>query len=1622
MKKLVKALPEHPGMGFVIVQHLDPNHKSLLVELLAKESPLPVKEAEDNEPIHPDHIYVIPPNTYLELHRGIIKVSNPQVARGQRKAIDHFFRSLARDRGSSCAGIVLSGSGSDGTAGLREIKAAGGLTLAQDPEEAEHDSMPRSAIQANVIDEVIEVTAIPDKLKQFKEHPVIFEKQKKTTRSKNGENLSEISAILKTHEDFNLKQYKPSTVLRRIARRMSLTNVEEYEEYLEILRTHSEERKNLTKDLLINVTDFFRDPAAFEVLDSKVIPDILKKLNPDQDIRVWIAGCASGEEAYSVAILLLEAVEQMNLTNEIKIFATDINEHAIKIARKGVYPESITGEVPKKLLDKYFIKQSKSPGQYRIRGGVRDVISFALQNVATDPPFHHMHLICCRNLLIYFRKEIQEKVMSSFYFALNDGFYLFLGSSETTGKRTELFKTIAKKWRIYQKTPVSDDKQVMLHHLQTRNTPSYSRKSDNMSGSEDNRKSLTRSDLLRRSLLETFLPPGVIVDREGNIQYNHGNWKDYLSIPSGEPRNEITQLVLPALRSRIRSALYKIKKTNEPLNFRCVLPKEETGNETRTVQVELSPIHNPALSDEYMIGIIFREGRELEEDEKVLLTKDDENKANQSLEQELSETKEELQNTIEELETSTEELKASHEEALSTNEELQSANEELEASAEEMRSLNEELSTVNAQLKDKIDQLQNANDDVENFFASTNLPTIFLDPDLTIQRYTNAAEQLLKMGPRDIGRPINSIGRELVDENLMEECQKVLLNFQPIRREKRSYDGRWYIRQITPYRTEDRRIEGVVLVFQDVTEIKELSKRAEERENQQAVVAKLGMIALSGAQPEELIHQAVRQVAHTLKADFCKILKYRAESSDFLLLAGIGWDNGLVGNAVIPAAQDSQAGYTMISQEPIIVHNLSKEKRFTGPALLQNHQVVSGISCLINHSDPPFGVMGVHTKSYREFTHDDSNFLLSVSNLLSTALRTKDTQDKLKVSQERLAMAREAAKIGIHDHDIATNTVMWDNLIREIWGVSPKVETITFDIFRNGLHPDDILPTLQAIEAAQNGVNGGELRIQYRVINRSEEKIKWVEATAKTIFQNGKAVRMVGTVQDITDRIEAQQRLAFSEQKLRMALQTNRFGSFEFYIQREQTEWDDLLKEVWGLTPGESPTQKVFWEGIHPEDKEQVRINLNEAIDPKGDGYYHVVYRVINRQNNNLSWVEASGQTVFQRNEAVKMVGMIIDITERKQLEQSLQKAIHELQETDLKKNNFLAILGHELRNPLTALKAALEILKEGPERAEKIFPIMERSLGSMAKLLDDLLDLNRVSQNEIRLDLQMVDLQEILEYAVSITQNLLQDKGQSIEVEIENGITTKGDPTRLEQVFSNLLINASKYTPDGGLIQLAAKIQNGQIRVQIRDNGVGIAPDILEKIFDPFFQVKQEGKAITGLGIGLALSRKLVELHGGIITAESAGTDQGATFTVILPAHRQLVEISTEETSNNPQVKAGLKVLLIEDNEDLSFMMPLLMKPLNCAIETARTGKEGITLAESFQPEAMLVDLGLPDINGYLVASQLREQGYSGKLIALSGYSHKEARDKSKEAGFDHHLAKPADLWEIAAILAEID
>ncbi len=938
----------------------------------------------------------------------------------------------------------------------------------------------------------------------------------------------------------------------------------------------------------------------------------------------------------------------------------------------------------------------------------------------------------------------------------------------------------------------------------------------------------------------------------------------------------------------------------------------------------------------------------------------------------------------------------------------------VEASADELRSLNEELTN----LKEKVAVLQAAHNDAENFFSSTHIPTIFLNLELRVERYTPAAAKLLKLGDGDIGRSIESVGGNLLGAGLIEDCRRVLADLQPARQELPGEGGGWFIRQITPYRTEDRRIDGVVVVLQDVSDLKQLGNRAESRERQQSVVANLGMMSLAGIDADELIEHAVQQVAEVLHADLCKVLRYRPETNDLLVIAGVGLTPGVVGQASVSADRHSQAGFTLLSQQPVIVDRLSEETRFTAANLLFNHKATSGMSCLIKHSDPPFGVLAVHTRSFRKFTRDDANFLVSVANLLSTTLRTAVTNERLRDSEEQFrTMANSIPQLAwITD---AAGDIIWYN---QQWFdfTGTTFEQMRGWGWRDVHHPDHVDRVVTKFRKFIE--NGSHWEDTFPLRGRDGE-YRWFLSRAQPIRNDdGEVVRWFGTNTDITQQRQQEKALRSSEEKLRLAINTNEIGTFDIYLREERTYWDPVLLRAWGVARDETPTQAIFWEGVHPDDANRVREALQRATDPAGDGHFHATYRVFNRQNGEQSWIEASGQTLFEDGMALRMIGLVIDITERKELEESLKQAVGELQQNDARKNEFLAVLGHELRNPLAAMNNSVDMLGLMPDAVDDVLGIMRNSVRTMGRLLDDLLDLNRISQDKIQLDLQVVDLGLSLRKALEFAVGECEKRQQTLKSRLGEGLFVLGDITRLEQVFLNLLTNACKYTQQGGRITVNAERAGSEVLVEVQDTGIGIDAANLQRVFEPFFQVKCDGSPTSGLGIGLALSRKLTELHGGTISAASEGHGKGATFTLRFPVHATATGADEPDGSGSWAVlRPGLVIVLIDDNEDILRTLPGLLESLQCRVRTAQTAKFGLELARTTAPDAVLIDIGLPDKSGHEVARRLRADGYEGLLVAISGYGHREARERSTAVGFDYHLAKPAKLKDIASVLARV-
>ncbi|MBI1850261.1 MAG: PAS domain-containing protein [Planctomycetes bacterium] len=811
MKRLFGAAPSDSGIAFIVVPHLAPAHESLMAELLAKQTDMPVAEAREGAAVEANHVYVIPPNKYLSIRRGRLRLTGPVSKQVWQTPIDLFLRSLAEDQRERAIGIVLSGTGSHGTVGLKAVKENGGMTIVQDPTTADYGQMPQSAIDAEVADFVLPPAKMPEALAQYVRHPYVRTADTALASGDAWNALNEIVSLLRTKTRHYFGCYRRKMLRRRIERRMSLNHIERLGDYLELLQTRPDEVRRLSKDLLISVTSFFREPDSFRVLETKVIRDLVRRIPGDSPIRVWVPGCATGEEAYSIAILFLEKLSAASKNCPLQVFASDADDAALEIGRQGVYPDGITADVSAKRLSRFFTRTADQC--YRVNKQLRDSVVFARQNLIGDAPFSKLDLISCRNLLIYLEPDVQKKVISLLHFALNERGYLFLGPAESIGRQGDLFDAISAKWRIYRHV-----RRGRAHAVDFPIVSGIAQRIETRRGTEisASHSASVSQQLTQHLLLQDFAPAAVLIGRASEILYFHGPTMRYLDQPSGEPTRDLMAMAPDGIRSKLRAAVRKALRDKSRVTVSATwLGRRGNG---RRVRLTARPIHAPRVGTGLVL-VTF-------EDEQAPATKRNvavelsEPSLVHHLEDELRITREDLRNTVGELQAANEDLKSSNEEIVSMNEELQSANEELETSKEELQSLNEELSTVNSQLQDKVGELEKSNNDLANLLTSADIATVFLDTHLRIRRFTSAATKLLSLIATDVGRPLSDISLKFDDDQLFADLDRVMRDATPRQKEVSTNGGRYCLRRILPYRTTEGLIEGVVITFTDISEAK----------------------------------------------------------------------------------------------------------------------------------------------------------------------------------------------------------------------------------------------------------------------------------------------------------------------------------------------------------------------------------------------------------------------------------------------------------------------------------------------------------------------------------------------------------------------------------------------------------------------------------------------------------------------------------------------------------------------------------------------------------------------------------------------------------------------------------
>lgn len=964
IKRLLGAVEPDKTTAFIVAMHLDPDKQSHLAELLDRATPLEVREGSDGQRIVPGAVYTVPPGRYLSLNDGRLVIDQPPQDRFNRNSIDHLFTSLADQYGSVSLGIVLSGTGSDGAQGVRDIKAAGGIVLVQDPDDAEFDGMPKSAISTGTVDVVASCEELAARLVDIAAiHGEEFRRSVEPDAEFVPDEVEAMTTVLESQTGYDFSEYKRATMLRRLRRRMGLRRSADYRAYLALISQDGRERMALVNDLLIGVTQFFRDPAAWEALGADAIDEIVERMSDGETIRAWSVGCASGEEAYTLAILILERIERSGKRLNVQIFGSDLNGAAIDRARVGRYPARSVSGLPPERVERWFQRRGDN---LQAKQELREKLVFTRQNALSDPPFSKIDLICCRNLLIYLNVEAQDAIINTFHFSLRDKGFLFLGLSESVERHQSKFESVHKSQRIFRRLPGSS------------NLPRTSRttQSEVVVWKDKSETIPITTNAAVHSMLSRFVPPAILVNAGFEIISMHGELGKVLGFQRGTMTSNVLELVDEAYQTSLWSILQQARRDERAADIH-VLPIE-ADRPDMTIVVE--PVESRGESQ---FLIYFIQGGDEPSTAKGAAPAGERN-PEAYYESEISILRQELTSIIQRAETSKEELQAANEEIMSANEELQSSNEELETSREELQSLNQELTATNSTLEEKVAELEATNDDLSNLIRSTDVATIFLDMDLRIRRFSDRATEQFHVKDVDIGRPLSDLSLTARDDSLIEDAQSVLDNLKITEREILS-DGGAYLRRITPYRTHANQIDGVIITYAEVTRLRETTEQVKTQSRRHEAMTELGRFVLSVDDLDSVLERTAEMLHAELDAPRVGIHQLDRAEDCFVFVAGHGWDNRLLGQKKIVNEPLNELGFAL--RQPIATSDVFADNRLKPSGRLTPATAGAGICVPVGPSYAPWGVIEIWWEGARQVEEVTQSYVSSVANFLWLAIQ-----------------------------------------------------------------------------------------------------------------------------------------------------------------------------------------------------------------------------------------------------------------------------------------------------------------------------------------------------------------------------------------------------------------------------------------------------------------------------------------------------------------------------------------------------------------------------------------------------------------------------------------------------------
>ena len=1614
LESFCQAIPDDSGMAYVVIQHLSPDFETHMPELLRRHTQLAVVPAEDGMKVESNTIYLLPPRKEMIICDGRLLLADKDREQGLSLPIDHFFRSLARDRGRFAIGIVLSGSGSDGTRGVQAISEAGGLTLAQDPETARFDSMPRSAIATEIVDVVMAPSTMPGALVRYVDEALSGEQLAAEVFPMDGSSdFQNVIRLLRESYQLDFNHYKPHTVMRRIDRRLSMQRHGSLETYVERLKHDEDELNELYRDLLIGVTQFFRDKDAFKRIEERIIPDLIEKIDPEDEIRCWVAGCATGEEVYSLAMLFHETLTRMGRPVNVKIFATDVHRTSLEFASRGVYAEDSLVNVQDSRREAYFKKKRDG---YHVRSEIRQMVVFAAHDVLSAAPFTRMDLISCRNMLIYFQPAAQKTALSLFHFGLKTGGYLLLGASETPGELSNEFETIDRRWKIYQKK-----RDVHLSApMRSMNRPNTSFVAEAQLTSSPSRRAISDQKLLTiyDEILESALSAGFLVDDQMNLVHTFGDAGRFVQIRSGRLSNNLLDLIAPDLRTSMSGAITQALKEGKAVRFTGLRVRHPDGPLSLSLQTR--PIDRPTAAHRHVLVLLEEVASEKQtiDDGTQQYDADEASRDQiQSLETELRYSRENLQATIEELETANEELQAANEELVASNEELQSTNEEL-------HSVNEELYTVNAEHHRKISELNELNDDLDHLLLSSEIAVLFLDEDLNVRKFTPKMAEMFHLIAQDVGRSIESFTHRIHYDGLMVDLKNVVKNGEKIEREVLDDSGAAQLVKMLPH-SSPVRTGGVVLTVVDVSTL----KRQEAKAREWAAIAESSGDAIIGLDQNGKIvnwNTAAETTygyssAEAADQDFEDLLVPEKSQGEWRTLF-----------------QDASRGIQIPETDAVRLtkEGLEKDVSLHLSPIFSNEGNLVGVAAIERDA-----TVRRRIERQQKLQHAVAHTLKETTVVENAILKILDAL--VQVPEFRIAEYWEI--------DPETDSFTWlsasfgDGVSggREWNTALAEAPPLRFDSTTNLNH--QMIPRVSSLEDRnftehlQNylemyGVHS-LVAIPILVKGQMTGIIKlFASLDVDSMVNWNRVLRIIA--QDVGHFA------AWAEGEIRLEQLADIIAqSQDFVATFDESLLFNSVNPAGAKLVGSQADEIIgrhLTEFLTTESADELR----EIAIPKAyeDGFWAGETTFIDLNNHEIP---VSQMLLVHRDSAenIQFLSTIArDLTEQKKIEAQYEEARTLAEQASNAKSRFLANMSHEVRTPMTAVVGLADLLIESEPNRERQ-DLLKSIAGNgrfVTQLLNDILDLAKVEAGKLKIEKSLCSPVQLVSELVDLLQNRAQERDTQLSLQLLNPVPKEitTDPIRLRQILFNLVGNAIKFT-DRGHIQIEFDWEVGieepsMLSIAVRDTGCGISEEEVESIFDEFSQHDlSSNRRALGTGLGLPISRRLALALGGEIKVQSI-LGEGSCFTLKLPVNPQeenfelIDDLHTEQTEVQEQIPVslnGVRAFLAEDTSANQFLINKFVKFAGGETTTFDDGQALLDHMQSIPnedwPDVILLDMNMPRLDGYQTAQRLEKMKFERPIIALTASAMEGDRTRCLQAGCTAYVTKPIDrnilLTEIA-------